>query len=220
MQLQLPLLPFTNQWTDSPPHLLGIQANSFAALREKIDFSANSSEELQEVAEESFEILLPFFLNQDEGSIVSNVKIELSKKMEQKLGLSYLFERMIRLNLKHFINNTKYLPYTLFHEMTHLWLYDCDLDPNHTWRFYRKMDEFSVSGLPVDPSVHVHRRVVSEAECVYSCPNCANRWYLRAELRYPIYCGPCHDAEGVEHYASLRKKNVCSADYRQPNTRR
>jgi predicted SprT family Zn-dependent metalloprotease len=208
LQAQIPLFPFTNFFSEAA------REDTFKGNRQppklQLAISQESASEawLQEFAEESFERLLPFFLHQKEGSIVPNIKVELSKKMEQKIGLSYLFERVIRLNLKHFSNNPSHLPYTLFHEMTHVWLYDCDLDPNHTWRFYRKMEEFSICGLPVDPAVHIHTRVAAEAKCVYSCPNCENRWYLRSKLRYPIYCGPCYDANGVEHYANLRKTNA------------
>ncbi|MEZ4742512.1 MAG: SprT-like domain-containing protein [Bdellovibrionota bacterium] len=153
-----------------------------------------------------FDSFLPFFTNQPEGSLQCDVSIEFSSRMKQKLGLSYLFDRIIRLNRSYFCKNPWLLPYTLFHEMTHMWLYDCCLDPSHTARFYKKMEEFSVVGLPVDPQVHIHSRTVREAEYVYSCPNCQNRWYLKEELCYPIYCGFCHDRNGIEYYAILKKK--------------
>jgi len=162
-------------------------------------------QQLDQLTDHYYCQFLPFFTNQKEGSICGSVNIELSKRMAQKLGLSYLFERIIRLNLRYFAKNPSQLPYTLFHEMVHLWLYDCNLDPNHTKRFYKKMEEFSSTGLPVDKQVHIHSRIASEAKYVYSCPNCQNRWYLKRELSYPIYCGLCFDRDGVEHYAALRK---------------
>jgi predicted SprT family Zn-dependent metalloprotease len=148
---------------------------------------------------------LPFFQDQPEGSIEAGVEIEFTKRMRQKLGLAYLFEHKIRLNLAYFAKDPSLLPYTLFHEMTHLWLYDCLLDPGHTRRFYNKMREFESTGLPIDPDVHIHVRVAPEGKHVYSCPNCKNRWYLRDRLTYSIYCGHCFDKEGVEYYAKRLK---------------
>jgi predicted SprT family Zn-dependent metalloprotease len=208
LQMQVPLFAVTGFMPGYLDPKQFENKNLARTLPQSVCPSLKTEARLQEFAEDCFEKFLPFFVNQEEGSLVPNVKIELSKKMEQKIGLSYLFERVIRLNFRHFANNPDHLPYTLFHEMTHVWLYDCDLDPNHTRRFYLKMEEFSICGLPVDPAVHIHTRVAPEAKCVYLCPNCENRWYLRSLLRHPIYCGPCYDAHGVEHYAILRK---CSA---------
>lgn len=158
--------------------------------------------ELLAFAEDFFQRFLPFFTDTTEGSIASHlVDIDLTSRMRQKLGLAYLFEHKIRLNQSYFAKDPSLLPYTLFHEMTHLWLYDCLLDPGHTRRFYNKMDEFAQTGLPVDPDVHIHTRVAPEGKYVYSCPNCKNRWYLRDRLRYSIYCGHCFDREGIEYYA-------------------
>ncbi len=53
--------------------------------------------------------------------------------------MAHLFESKITLNSRYFIKDPRLLPYTLFHELVHLWLYDCFLDPGHTWRFYDKM---------------------------------------------------------------------------------
>lgn len=162
---------------------------------------AISRDELQRFAYDFYQRFLPFFTNQAEGSLESAVDIDLTARMRQKLGLAYLFEHKIRLNETYFAKDPSLLPYTLFHEMTHLWLYDCLLDPGHTRRFYNKMAEFEQTGLPVDPDVHIHTRVAPEGKYVYSCPNCKNRWYLRDRLRYSIYCGHCFDRDGVEYYA-------------------
>jgi predicted SprT family Zn-dependent metalloprotease len=116
------------------------------------------------------------------------------------LGLAFLFEGKIRLNLTYFISDPSLLPYTLFHEMTHMWLYDCLLDPGHTQRFYNKMREFEATGLPIDPDVHIHTRVAAEGKFVYSCPNCKNRWYLRDQLKYSGYCGHCFEKDGIEYF--------------------
>lgn len=169
-----------------------------------------TKDELVQFAYDYFERFLPFFTDQPEGSIELNVDIELTTRMRQKLGLAYLFEHKIRLNQAYFAKDPSLLPYTLFHEMTHLWLYDCLLDPGHTRRFYNKMAEFDRTGLPVDPDVHIHTRVAPEGKYVYSCPNCKNRWYLRDRLRYSIYCGHCYDREGIEYYAK-RLKTVSRA---------
>lgn len=149
-----------------------------------------------------FRSFLPFFIDQPEGSIdADRVTIELAGRMRQKLALAYLFEHRIRLNRAYFCEDPSLLPHTLFHEMTHIWLYDCHLDPGHTRRFYHKMLEFDRTGLPKDPDVHVHTRFASEARYVYSCPNCKNRWYMRDHLGYSIFCGYCFDREGVEYFA-------------------
>lgn len=149
-----------------------------------------------------FRAFLPYFTDQPEGSLKADqVVIELTGRMRQKLGLAYLFDHRIRLNRAYFLEDPTLLPFTLFHEMTHMWLYDCHLDPGHTQRFYNKMREFDRTGLPKDPEVYIHTRVASEARYVYSCPNCRNRWYLRDLLGYSIYCGHCFDREGVEYFA-------------------
>jgi predicted SprT family Zn-dependent metalloprotease len=161
--------------------------------------------ELRTFAYDYYLRFLPFFRHQPEGSIEPGVEIEFTRRMRQKLGLAYLFEHKIRLNEAYFAKDPSLLPYTLFHEMTHLWLYDCLLDPGHTRRFYNKMAQFEETGLPVDPDVHIHTRVAPEGKYVYSCPNCKNRWYLRERLKYVIYCGHCFDKEGVEYFAKRLK---------------
>jgi predicted SprT family Zn-dependent metalloprotease len=185
---------------------------SFTARRVRAEWShpllqpakarkAIEREELLAFARDFYFRFLPFFTDQAEGSLESEVEIELTSRMRQKLGLAYLFEHKIRLNEAYFASDPSLLPYTLFHEMTHLWLYDCLYDPGHTRRFYNKMAEFEQTGLPIDPDVHIHTRVAPEGKHVYSCPNCKNRWYLRDRLTYSIYCGHCFDREGVEYYA-------------------
>jgi predicted SprT family Zn-dependent metalloprotease len=164
-----------------------------------------SKEELQELAYDYYRLFLPFFTNQPEGSLESEVEIIFTQRMRQKLGLAYLFEHKIRLNQSYFAKDPTLLPYTLFHELTHLWLYDCLLDPGHTRRFYNKMAEFESTGLPVDNDVHIHTRVALEGKYVYICPNCKNRWYLRDRLKHAIYCGHCYDKEGIEYYAKPLK---------------
>jgi len=171
-----------------------------------------SRDELTAFAYDYFLRFLPFFKRQPEGSLGTGIEIEFTARMRQKLGLAYLFEHRIRLNLAYFANDPSLLPYTLFHEMTHLWLYDCLLDPGHTRRFYNKMADFELTGLPIDPDVHIHTRVAPEGKYVYSCPNCKNRWYLRDRLTYSIYCGHCYDREGVEYYAKRLKTSPDAND--------
>jgi len=164
-----------------------------------------SKRELEAFSYDYYLRFLPFFRNQTEGSLQPGCTLEFTRRMRQKLGLAYLFEHNIKLNQDYFAKDPSLLPYTLFHEMTHLWLYDCFLDPGHTRRFYQKMTEFSQTGLPVDPAVHIHSRVLHEAKYIYFCSNCKNRWHLRELLRKTIYCGHCFDRERVEHYPALLK---------------
>lgn len=185
-------------------------------LEPKNKSRALSKEELRDFAYDYYDRFLPFFTGQPEGSLEFELEIEFTVRMRQKLGLAYLFEHKIRLNQAYFAEDPSLLPYTLFHEMTHLWLYDCLLDPGHTRRFYNKMAEFESTGLPVDPDVHIHTRVAAEGKFVYTCPNCKNRWYLRDRLRYAIYCGHCFDKDGVEYYAK-RLKTPSRHDAREPN---
>lgn len=172
-----------------------------------------SRAELEAFAYDYYVRFMPFFRNCAEGSLLPGVLIEFNGKMKQKLGLAYLFERKIKLNLNYFARDPRLLPYTLFHELTHVWLYDCLLDPGHTRRFYAKMNEFRSTGLPVDQAVHIHRRLAPEAKYIYSCPNCQNRWYVRKKLRHAIYCGHCHEKTGEEHFAKpLHPERPPSAD--------
>ena len=153
--------------------------------------------------EDTYRKFLPFFQNQVEGSIRPNVAIKFSTRMRQKLGLAYLFAGKIHLNWRYFREQLHLMPYTLFHEMTHMWLYDSYLDPGHTVRFYRKMNDFYETGLPTDPEVLVHSRVAPEGRYVYSCPHCRNRWFRRDALEHSIYCGHCYDSAGVQYIAEL-----------------
>ncbi len=162
-----------------------------------------SRSELESLAQEYLAEFLPYFADQPEGSLSPGLKVEFSMRMKRKLGLAFLFDHKIRLNLPYFANDPSLIPYTLFHELTHIWLYDCHLDPGHTWRFYKKMQEFSFTGYPIDPEVHLHTRIAEEAQHVYSCPNCANRWYLKQQLSYAIFCGHCYDLEGTQHIATI-----------------
>ena len=168
-------------------------------------------EKLRAFAYDFYLRFLPFFKNQPEGSISVGVTLEFTKKMRQKLGLALLFEHKIRLNEHYFAQDPRLLPYTLFHEMTHIWLYDCNLDPGHTRRFYNKMAEFNRTGLMVDETVHIHDRVAPEAKFVYQCPNCYNRWFMRDKLRRKIFCGHCFDREKIEYYPYQVKSIVKSA---------
>ncbi len=168
--------------------------------------------ELEVLAQKYLKEFLPYFMSQPEGSIDLEITIEFSLKMRKKLGLAFLFENRIRLNQLYFAQDSSLLPYTLFHELTHLWLYNCHLDPSHTWRFYQKMQEFSFTSYPVDPDVHQHTRIAEEAQHVYSCPNCENRWYVKQQLTYAIFCGHCFDIEGEQYIATIHlPKSVVSA---------
>ena len=160
-------------------------------------------EDLELLAEYFFELFLPRFVGQDEGSIRATTSIEFSRKMRNKVGLAVLFENKIRLSLTYFQLNPQCLPYTIFHEMAHLWLYHSGFDPGHTKRFYKKMLEFEDTGYLIDPEVHVHTRLAAEGRYVYICNNCENRWHLKEELDHNIYCALCYKRDGVEYYATL-----------------
>ena len=160
-------------------------------------------EDLELLADYFYEIFLPRFRGQPEGNIQEGVGIEVSRKMTSKIGLALLFENKIRINESYFAEHPHYLPYTIFHEMTHLWLYHCGYDPGHTRRFYRKMQEFIETGYLVDPEVHIHTRLADDAKFIYSCQNCGNRWHLKEMLNHDIFCGLCWRKERVEHYAAL-----------------
>ena len=155
---------------------------------------------LESFAYDYYVRFMPFFRNQAEGCLLPGVQIAFNSRLKQKLGLAYLFERKITLNQKYFAKDPRLLPYTLFHELTHVWLYDCLMDPGHNRRFYAKMNEFRGTGLPVDQGVHIHRRLAPEAKYIYSCPNCENRWYLREKLRNAMYCGHCFEKSGDEFF--------------------
>ena len=176
-----------------------------------------SKAQLRSLAYDYYLKFLPHFKNQPEGSMSPGVEIELTGRMKQKLGLAYLFEHKIKLNHSYFAVEPVLLPYTLFHEMTHLWLYCCGFDPGHTRRFYNKMAEFENTGLPIDLDVHIHTRVATEGKYVYSCPNCTNRWYMRDPVRYAIYCGYCFDKVGIEFIAK-RVKFAKSSKGNGPHT--
>jgi predicted SprT family Zn-dependent metalloprotease len=153
--------------------------------------------QLETFAYDYFLKFLPFFRNQPEGSMGSGTTIKFTRKMKHKLGLANLFFREIRINQTYFAADPKLLPYTLFHEMVHLWLYDCGLDPGHTRRFYLKMQDFQRTGLPLDPDVHIHSRIAQEAKFVYVCPSCQNRWFLNEKRTNRLTCGPCYELKGI-----------------------
>ncbi len=162
-----------------------------------------SRDELTHFAESYFEQFLFFFTDQREGSLDPRTKIEFSSRMKSKMGLTYLFEQKIRLNRNYFAYHPEMIPYTLYHEMTHLWLYNCRLDPGHTRRFYEKMAEFKNTGCPVDPKVHIHKRFIPEAKFIYFCENCGNRWYIRDKIKTQIYCGLCFDPQENSELVTL-----------------
>jgi predicted SprT family Zn-dependent metalloprotease len=160
-----------------------------------------TKQELEAYAYDYYLRFLPFFRDQPEGSLKPGVVIEMSSRMRWKLGQAELFSHKIKINLNYFMRDPRLLPYSLFHEMVHLWLYDCHLDPGHTKRFYRKMAEFNATGLPVDKDVHIHRRLAKEARYVYVCPGCENRWYVNVvEKSTTMYCGFCFDRDGSRHF--------------------
>lgn len=159
-----------------------------------------SKKELQAYAYDYFLRFLPIFRNQKEGDLKVGVMIELSSRMRYKLGQAELFTHTIKLNQNYFLKDPRLLPYSLFHELVHLWLYDCHMDPGHTKRFYQKMAEFEATGLPEDPDVHIHTRLASEARFVYYCSGCENRWYVNMIEDAIMYCGYCFEKAGAKNF--------------------
>jgi predicted SprT family Zn-dependent metalloprotease len=160
-----------------------------------------NKQELEAYAYDYFLRFLTLFRQQVEGDLKPGVVIEMSSRMRYKLGQAELFTHTIKLNQNYFLRDPRLLPYSLYHELVHLWLYDCHLDPGHTRRFYRKMCEFNATGLPVDPDVHIHTRLANESRFVYLCHECENRWYVNAvDKTTTMYCGFCYEKEGRKSF--------------------
>ncbi len=160
---------------------------------------------------------LPFFRKQPEGSLHPGTVIKLSGRMRRKLGVADMSKHEIRLNKKYFLKDPKLLPYTLFHEMVHLWLFDCFLDPGHTKRFYLKMKHFEKTGLPLDPNVHLHKRMAPEGKNIYICPGCDARWFLLKKPRRPFVCGHCYERKGQEIFPAFYSHNDSIQDKLRKN---
>ncbi len=158
------------------------------------NFSVNqelSLEHLQSFAYAYYLKFLPYFQNQAEGDLKGSVNIEFSHRLKRKLGTADLHDRIITLNQNYFSNTPHLLPYTMFHEIIHIWLYDCDIDPGHTKRFYKKMAEFSETGLPLDTKVHIHIRAIAEGGLMYRCPSCNYKWFTSKKLGKNTVCDSC-----------------------------
>lgn len=167
--------------------------------------SSYNKKNLEAFAYDYYMRFLPMFRKQTQGSIRPGVDIKFTRRMKNQLGSASVYSGEIRLNLNYFENQAALLPYTLYHEMTHIWLYDCHYDPGHTKRFYNKMSEFERTGLPVDKSVHIHKRIQTEGRFVYTCPECMKRWYNHKRFRRAFYCGPCHETHGLKKIMDVAK---------------
>lgn len=144
--------------------------------------------------------IMPLFLKTPEGSLESErVRIQFTPKLKKTLGLSFVFDHLIQLNLQYFSEFPERLAHTLFHELTHLWLYDCNFDPGHTKRFFKKMTEFTTTGFQVDHELADASPYAREAPFVYHCQKCSRRWHLHQALSYSIYCGQCFDQSHVRY---------------------
>ena len=162
-----------------------------------------SRQELRAFAYDFFLRFSAFFRHQPEGDLEPGITIEFNAKMKHRLGSASLFERKIKLNFLYFSKKPAILPYTLFHKLVHLWLYDCEYDPGHTHRFYRKMLEFLKTGLPVDPQVHIHKRLSSEAPFMYMCKSCGQRWHVNDHKVSKMYCDHCYSHLKIQQRPSL-----------------
>lgn len=170
-------------------------------------FFANSLQplnkrELEHLTYDYFLKFMPHFRNQPEGSLQAGTEFRFTRRLKHRLGQAELFLHRISLNQNYFTKDPRLLPYTLFHEMVHMWLYDCLLDPGHTVRFYEKMQQFTDTGLPVDQAVHIHRRIARDAPYVFVCANCHHRWFV-AKIQGPKRaCGFCHETHGRTAFPS------------------
>lgn len=90
--------------------------------------------------------------------VLKNVGLDFSERMARALGMCYPERRRIALNAPYFHQNPHYLPYTLYHEMVHMFLFDAGRPWGHTREFYALMEEFPASKYPTDPNVHIHMR--------------------------------------------------------------
>ena len=90
--------------------------------------------------------------------VLKNVGLDLSERMQRALGMCYPERRRIALNEPYFLNNPRYLAYTVYHEMVHMFLYDAGRPWGHTREFYALMEEFPSEKYPPDPNVHIHGR--------------------------------------------------------------
>ena len=152
---------------------------------------------LNDYVKKIFEDLKFLFENTSLGSMPLQMPyFDFTKKLRAKLGITFVFDRKIFLNEKYFFRYPERLAYTLFHELTHLWLYESFYDPNHTPRFYRKMRDFYGTKYPIDREVKNQEFLEKEAKLIYQCPQCHHRWHLHETLTYSMYCGPCFDRNG------------------------
>ncbi len=191
-------------------------------MRRKIEISLQGgltmrfdAEDIALLADYFVESFSGYFPISSGNTIHSFLKIEVSNKLKSKVGLALLFEDKVRLNAEYFLHKPHYLPYTIFHEMTHVWLYRNGHDPGHTVRFYKKMKEFSDTEFLVDPEVHIHSRLAAEGCFVLSCTNCRNRWHLRQPPDEVIYCGHCWKHERKQYFAVC---NTSSTEALEPIT--
>jgi predicted SprT family Zn-dependent metalloprotease len=185
--------------------LLGPQWFHPYLLKTDLDAPVKMSD-LEAYAYDYFLRFLPFFRKQPEGSLHPGTRIKFTGRMKRKLGLADMPKHEIRLNKSYFLNDPKLLPYTLFHEMIHLWLFDCYLDPGHTRRFYLKMSQFEKTALPIDQAVHIHSRLSAEGNYIYICPSCDSRWYLARMQRKAFACGHCWETKKNEVYPAYFSK--------------
>ena len=87
-----------------------------------------------------------------------NVSLQLSVRQVRAVGMCYPEKRKIVLNQNYFLKNPQYLPYTLYHELVHLFLFDAGRPWGHTKEFYLLMEDFPVHKHPLDPNVHIHEQ--------------------------------------------------------------
>ena len=105
---------------------------------------------------------------QERGSpdCLRKVEFRLSGRMERALGLCYPTKRLIKINVSYFSERVAFLPYTVFHELVHLFLYDLGRPWGHTAEFYSLMECFPVERYMKDPNVHIHEKQEQKGRAV------------------------------------------------------
>jgi predicted SprT family Zn-dependent metalloprotease len=90
-----------------------------------------------------------------------DVDFALSDRMAHTLGMCYAHKRRLVFNENYFSLNPHLLPYTLFHELVHLFLFDLKKPWGHTKEFYALMEEFPHERYSVDTKVHIHMKAAA-----------------------------------------------------------
>lgn len=95
-----------------------------------------------------------------------NVSVEFSERLGDALGICYPEDRVIRLSASYFSRYARLLPYTLYHEMVHQFLFDIKRPWSHNEQFYYLMELFP-RAYEVDRNVHIHMRSAEKGRRIW-----------------------------------------------------